>query len=70
MTAEDVEHVLPASQSKKAPESFPGALPYKSTNQSTISSGPAGTQSVRGSPVVGTGGGNAIVGPLQARETC
>ena len=61
MTAKDVEPVLPASQSKKAPESFPGALPFKSTIQSTISNGQYGTQPVRGSSVVGCGGGDAIV---------
>ena len=71
VTAKDVEPVLPASQSKKAPESFPGALPFKSTNQSFFLNGPAGTQSVRGSFIVGTGGGEAIVvEPLQAVETC
>ena len=57
MTAKDVEPVLPAPQSKKAPESFPGALPFKSTNQSFFSNGPGGTQPVRGSFIVGTGGG-------------
>jgi len=56
VTSKDVEPVLPVSQSKKAPESFPGALPFKSTIQSTISNGQDGTQPVRGSPVVGTGG--------------
>ena len=60
MTAKDVEPVLPASQSKKAPESFPGALPFKSTIQSTISNGPGGTQPVRGSSVVGCGGGKRV----------
>ncbi len=56
VTAKDVELDLPASQSKKAPESFPGALPFKSTIQSTISNGQDGTQPVRGSSVVGCGG--------------
>ncbi len=56
MTAKDAELDLPASQSKKAPESFPGALPFKSKNQSTISSGLDGTQPVRGSPRLRTGG--------------
>jgi hypothetical protein len=71
VTAKDVELGLPASQGKKAPESFPGALPFKSTIQSTISNGQDGTQPVRGSPVVGTGGGDAIVvEPLQVGETC
>ena len=56
MTTKDVEPVLPASQSKKAPESFPGALPFKSTNQPFFSNGPGGTQPVRGSFIVGTGG--------------
>ena len=60
VTAKDVEPVLPASQSKKAPESFPGALPFKSTNQSFFSNGPGGTQPVRGSFIVGTGGGKRI----------
>jgi hypothetical protein len=57
VTAKDVEPVLPPSQSNKAPESFSGALPFKSTIQSTISNGQDGTQPVRGSPVVGCGGG-------------
>jgi hypothetical protein len=56
MTAKDVELDLPASQSKKAPESFPGALPFKSTIQSIFSGGPDGTQPVRGSPRLRTGG--------------
>jgi len=56
VTAKDVEPALPPSQSKMAPESFPGALPFKSTIHSTISNGQGGTQSVRGSSVVGCGG--------------
>ena len=56
MTAKDVEPVMPAPQSKKAPESFPGALPFKSTIQSIFSGGPDGTQPVRGSPRLRTGG--------------
>jgi hypothetical protein len=71
VTDKDVEPVLTASQSKKAPESFPGALPFKSTNQSFFSNGPGGTQPVRGSFIVGTGGGDAIVvEPLLVGETC
>ena len=56
VTAKDVEPVMPAPQSKKAPESFPGALPFKSTIQSIFSGGPDGTQPVRGSPRLRTGG--------------
>ena len=71
VTAMDVELDLPASQSKKAPDSFPGALPFKSTIQSIFSGVLDGTQPVRGSPVVGTGGGDAIVvEPLHVGETC
>ncbi len=71
MTTKDVEQDLPASQSKKAPESFPGALPFKSTIQSIFSGVLDGTQPVRGLPVVGTGGGDTIVvEPLHIGETC
>jgi len=71
VTTKDVEPVLPASQSKKAPESFPGALPFKSTIQSIFSGGLDGTQPVRGSPRLRTGGGDAIVvEPLHVGEAC
>ena len=59
---------LPASQSKKAPESFPGALPSKSTNQSFFSNGPGGTQPVRGSFIVGTGGGEGNRTPVRTSD--
>ena len=59
-----------AIASKKAPESFPGALPYKSTIQSIFSGGLDGTQPVRGSPVVGCGGVAIVVEPLHVGETC
>ena len=69
VTAKDVEPVLPPSQSKKAPESSPGALPFKSTIQSIFSCGPHGTQPVRGSPRLRSGGlGPTTDEPLKIRS--
>jgi hypothetical protein len=69
VTVKDFEPVLPAPQSKKLRSPSQGPCLFKSTIQSIFSGGLDGTQSLRGSPSLRTGGGDAIVvEPLHVGE--